>query len=132
MIYFIVIINGKNMYLILQPKESLAQFRIAETIKQTPDAKILTYDVMDSGFYTASDLLPCNRFFCFLNIENNYPAILEEQNRLINEGYYDYVVTSHSCELKWSNYVLVQEETCTYIDYTGEKCLDAYKLYKKV
>lgn len=131
-IYFIVIINGKNMYLILQPKESLAQFRIAETIKQTPDAKILTYDVMDSGFYTASDLLPCNRFFCFLNIENNYPAILEEQNRLINEGYYDYVVTSHSCDLKWSNYVLVQEETCTYIDYTGEKCLDAYKLYKKI
>ena len=53
-------------------------------------------------------------------------------NRLINEGYYDYVVTSHSCDLKWSNYVLVQEETCTYIDYTGEKCLDAYKLYKKV
>ena len=131
-LYVVVIINCKNMYLILQPKETLVQFRFAETIKETPDAKILTYDVMDAGFYTASDVMPSNRFFCYLNIENNYPAILEEQNRLINEGYFDYVITSHACELESDKYALVKEETCVYIDYTGEKCLDAYKLYKKV
>lgn len=131
-IYLVVLINGKNMYLILQPKESLSQFRIAATIQKTPDAKILTYDVMDSGFYTASDLLPKNRFFCFLNIEDNYPAIREEQDRLIKEGYFDYIVTSYKCEAPLDKYELVQTETSTFIDYTGEKCLDGYKLYKRV
>ena len=87
---------------------------------------------MDSGFYTAAGLLPQNRFFCFLNIESGYPAILEEQNRLIEAGYFDYIVTSFSCECDWDNYVLVREETDTYVDYTGEKALDGYRLYKRI
>ena len=130
--YALILLLNKNTYLIFQKKEFLAQFRYAETINQTPDARILTYDVMDSGFYTAAGLLPQNRFFCFLNIESGYPAILEEQNRLIEAGYFDYIVTSFSCECDWDNYVLVREETDTYIDYTGEKALDGYRLYKRI
>ena len=130
--YALILLLNKNTYLIFQKKEFLAQFRYAETINQTPDARILTYDVMDSGFYTAAGLLPQNRFFCFLNIESGYPAILEEQNRLIEAGYFDYIVTSFSCECDWDNYVLVREETDTYVDYTGEKALDGYRLYKRI
>ena len=131
-IFAVVLLLGKNSYLFLQKKDQLAQFRYAETINETPDAKLLTYDVMDAGFYTASGLMPCNRFFCFLNIETSYPAILEEQNRLIEEGYFDYIVTSYFCEADWDNYELVREETDTYVDYTGKKELTGYRLYKRI
>ena len=87
---------------------------------------------MDAGFYTVSDILPCNRFYCFLNIESNYPAILEEQDRLIEEGYYDYIVTSYFYESEWDNYELIQTETGEFVDFTGERALDGYKLYKKI
>ena len=131
-VYFVTLLLSKNTYLLFEKKEFLAQFRYAETINQVPDARILTYDVMDSGFYTAAGILPSNRFFCFLNIESSYPAILEEQNRLIEAGYFDFIVTSVFCECDWDNYVLVREETDTYIDYTGEKSLYGYRLYKRI
>ena len=129
--FAVLLLLNKNSYLFMQKRDQLAQFRYAETINQTPDAKILTYDVMDSGFYTSAGLLPANRFFCFLNIESNYPAILEEQRRLIKEGYYDYIITSVFCEEKFDNYELIREETDDYVDYTGVKALNAFRLYKR-
>ena len=132
-IYGIAIILCKNMYLIFKPKDFLAQFRMAETINQTDDAKILTYDTMDAGFYTAAGLLPCNRYFGpGKNLENNFSAIKEEKDRLIEEGYFDYIVTSYQFEPDWENYKLVQEEADLYIDYTGEAMLDGHKLYKRI
>ena len=130
--YVVVLLLNKNTYLFLQKKDYLAQFRYADIINQTPNAKILTYDVMDSGFYTSAGLLPQNRFFCFLNIESNYPAILEEQNRLIEEGYFDYIITSYFCEAVWNNYEMIREETDDYVDYTGIKAKDCYRLYKRI
>ena len=131
-VYAIVLLLNKNSYLFMQKKDFLAQFRYAETINQTPNAKILTYDVMDSGFYTTSGLLPQNRFFCYLNLELYYPAILEEQDRLIEEGYYDYIVTTFFCECEWDNYELIREESDPCVTYTGEKARDGYRLYKKI
>ena len=131
-IYAVVLLLNKNTYLFMQKKDFLAQYRYAEIINQTPNAKILTYDVMDSGFYTAAGVLPQNRFYCFLNIETRYPAILEEQNRLISEGYFDYVITTYFCEAKWDNYELIREEADPFVDFTGEKVRDGYRLYKRV
>ena len=131
-IFLVSICNCKNQYLLLKHKDYLPQFRIAKTIKQTPDAKILTYDVMDSGFYTASGLLPQNRFFCFLNIESDYAAILEEQNKLINAGYFDYIVTTYNCECEWEKYELIQQETGQFVDQYGSSFTDGYKLYKRL
>ena len=116
---------------IFKDKNYLAQFRYAETINETPNAKILTYDVMDAGFFTAAGLLPQNRFYCYLNIERNYTAITEEQNRLISEGYFDYIITSYFNENKWDKYELIREETDTYVDFSGVKALDGYRLYKR-
>lgn len=127
----VVLFLNKNTYLFLQKKDQLAQYRYAETINQTPDAKILTYDVMDAGFYTASGLLPQNRFFCYLNIETNYPAILEEQNRLIKEGYFDYIITTYFCKAEFDNYELVREEADPFVDYTGKKERYGFRLYKR-
>ncbi len=131
-LYVFSIFLCKNLYLIFKPRDFVPQVRIAETIKQTPDAKVLTYDVMDAGIYAAAEVLPQNRFFCYLNIEKSYPALLEEQDRLISEGYFDYIVTTFFCEPDWDNYELVQEETGAYVDYTGIEILDGYRLYKRI
>ena len=120
------------MYLFLKPKEFLSQYRIAETIKQTPEAKVITYDFMDSGFYTAAEILPSNKYYCYNNIADSFPAIREEQNRLIEEGYYDYVITTYFCDFDSDNYDLIQEESSLFVDYTSEPILDYYKLYKRV
>lgn len=130
--YIVVMLSSKNTYLIMREKEYLVQYRYAEIIKQTPNARLLTYDVMDSGFYTAAGLLPSNRFFCFLNIESTYPAILEEQNRLIAKGYFDYIVTSDGIECDWDNYELIREENDLYVNYTRERSLKGYRLYKRI
>lgn len=120
------------MYLFLKPKEFLSQYRIAETIKQTPDAKVITYDFMDSGFYTTAEILPSNKYYCYNNIADSFPAIREEQNRLIEEGYYDYVITTYFCDFNSDNYELIQVESSLFVDYTSEPILDYYKLYKRV
>ena len=130
--YVISIVLCKNLYLIFKPKSYLTQFRIAETINQTSDAKVLTYDVMDCGFYTSAGILPCNRFFCFLNIEDSYTDILDEQNRLIQEGYFDYIITSYFYESNWDNYELVQEEIGEYVTYDKTPILEGNKLYKRI
>ena len=130
--YLAALLLNKNNYLLFQKKDFFAQYRYAEIINQVPDAKVLTYDVMDSGFYTAAGILPSNRYFCYLNIELTYPAILEEQNRLIEAGYFDFIVTSYFCECDWDNYVLIREEADTYINYSGKKALDGFRLYKRI
>ena len=130
--YAFTIVMCKNMYLIFKPKDYLAQFRLADTINQTPDAKILTYEVMDSGFYTAAGIMPSNRFYCYLNIQNSYTAILEEQHKLIEEGYFDYIITDYFCAADWDEYELIRTETIYCIDYTGKPFLEGFKLYKKI
>lgn len=131
-VFALTIFLGKNKYLIFQPKMFLAQYRMAETINQTPDAKVLTYDVMDAGFYTAAGIMPCNRYCADKMFGDSYPQLREEQDRLISEGYFDYIITSYFCEAEWDNYEMIQEEAIPYIDFTGEEILDAYKLYKRI
>ena len=130
-IYVLLIASSKNLYLIFKPRSFLTQCRIADTIKQTEDAKLLVYDEIDSGFFTASELLPKNRFFCYLNIGEDFTEIAEEHNRLIAEGFFDYIVTTYNCECDWDNYKLIQTETGQYNDQYGNKLTEGYKLYKK-
>lgn len=131
-VYSVTLLLNKNMFLIFKNKEDVAQYRIAQTINKTSNAKVLTYDVMDSGFFTAAGVLPQNRFFCYLNIEHGYPAVLEEQKRLISEGYFDYIVTGYSFESDWENYEEVQTEQDSIVDFRGTKRYIGYKLYKRI
>ena len=131
-LYCFSLVNSKNMYLIFRSKQLLPQFQLAETISQTPDAKVLVYDFIDSGYYTTSGIMPSNKYFCYLNIEQNYPAILEEQNRLIEEGYFDYIIVSYFYEEDWDNYEYVGEATGPYVNYNRKSVYEGYKLYKLV
>ena len=128
--YAVSLMQSKNMYLIFKDKNYLAQYRFAEIINQTPDAKILTYDIMDSGFYTAAGLLPHNRYYCYLPMEKDFPDILEEQDRLIKEGYFDYIVTTDRFESTWDNYELIRQEYDSHVDYFGIKSDNGFNLYK--
>lgn len=121
----------KNTYLMFVPKEELSQYVLADIINQTEDPKILTYDIIDGGFYLASGVSPSNRFFTTMNfIENNEEAV-EEQERLIAEGYFDYIVT-YSDEYEWDNYELIAEDIDPYCDFTKVPYLDRHCLYRRI
>lgn len=120
----------KNMYLITVPRNELSQFVLADIINETEDPKILTYDIIDGGFYLASGVSPSNRYFTTMNfIENNEEAV-EEQERLIAEGYFDYIIT-YSDEYQWDNYELVAQDVDPYCDFTKVPYLDIHFLYRK-
>lgn len=125
------VVMSKNTYLLNVSKAELSQFIFADIINQTDDPKVLTYDVMDAGFYTAADILPANRFFCYLNSKTSFPEIGEEQERLIEEGYFDYIVT-YSDEYDWDNYELILTDTDPYCDFTKELYLDQHCLYQRI
>ena len=57
-----------NLPYLLQSKDEIPQIVFADIINEQPNAKVLTYDVMDGGFYTYSGALPANKYYCFLNI----------------------------------------------------------------
>ena len=121
----------KNTYLLGVPREELSQYVFADIINQTEDPKILTYDIIDGGFYLASEVSPSNRFFTTMNfIENNEEAV-EEQERLIEEGYFDYIVT-YSNEYEWENYEVIAEDTDPYCDFTKIPYMDIHYLYQRV
>ena len=131
-LYVLSILLCKNMYLIFQRKEMLTQFQIAEIVKETPDAKVLVYDSIDPGIFTASGIMPANRFFCYLNIEQHYHPIKEEQDNLIAEGYFDYIITTFSFEEDWDNYGLYKEITGPFTGPDGESSLEGYKIYIRI
>ena len=125
----ILLLLGKNNYLLLKPSSEIPQFKFAEEINKKDNPKILTFDIMDAGFYTAAGITPSNRFFCFLNIEKDYPAILEEQGRLIDEGYYDFIVC-YDDDYVWDNYELYRVEEAPVCNYSGKLLTERFCLYK--
>lgn len=126
-----ILLLCKNTYLLTVPREDLAQYKFAEIINETEDPKVLTYDIIDGGFYLAAGISPSNRYFTTMNfIENNTEAC-EEQNRLISEGYFDYIVT-YSDEYDWDNYEIVARDEDPYCDFTKILYTDGHCLYRRV
>ena len=125
-----MLLLGKNNYLILKPAKDIPQFKFAEEINKTGNKKILTFDIMDAGFYTSAGILPSNRFFCFLNIEKDWPEILNEQGRLIDEGYFDFIIC-YDDDYDWELYELYRVETTPVCDFTGQPATDQFCMYKR-
>lgn len=127
---FDILIKCKNLYLLKIDKDEMAQFKFARIINEDEDPKIFTYDIIDGGFYLASGVDPSNRYFTTMNfIENNREAV-EEQERLIEEGYFDYIITIGD-DYGWDNYELVTESVDPCIDYTEEVIFYRYNLYQR-
>lgn len=74
-----------------QSRDSTMQYRFAALIDETPNATLLNYGFMDAGFYTAAGVTPQVKYFHRTNVP--LPEMLSEQDRYIDEGVCDYVVT---------------------------------------
>ncbi|MDO4877215.1 MAG: hypothetical protein Q3987_07530, partial [Oscillospiraceae bacterium] len=61
----------------------------------------------------------------------DFPDILEQQDRLIKEGYFDYLVTSYNFDGTWENYEEIRKEADVHVDYFGNRYPVGYKLYKR-
>ena len=84
---------------------------------------------MDGGFYMASGTLPKTQYYCYLNIEENWPVITQEQDRLIGEQTFDYIITHR--EYKWERYELVAKEQIIYRNIAGINVSYDFCLFKK-
>lgn len=74
-------------------KEELVQYQFAEIINKKPEATLLNYGFLDGGFYTVTGIMPNIKYFHKPNIAyENYPIIMDEQNRYIKELVVDFVV----------------------------------------
>ena len=124
------IITNKNMYMMKYKKSDYPQYKFAEIIKETPDPNILTYDVMDRGFYLATGTLPKTQYYCYLTIEESWPVILEEQHKQIANHEFDYIIT-YSNEYEWDGYEVVDSVDIIYTNISGNKVRAMYFLYKK-
>ena len=72
-------------------REDTMQYRAAAVISETQGASLLNYGFMDAGFFTAAGLTPDVKYFHQTNVP--LEEMLSEQNRYIEEGLCDYVVT---------------------------------------
>lgn len=99
---------SENTYLMKYEKEDLPQYQFAEIINQKEDATLLNYGFLDGGFYTAAEIVPDTRFFCYLNIP--LPDVMNTQRQLVADGAVDFVVTRTN-QLRSENYECVAEAT---------------------
>lgn len=102
-------------------KEDLPQYQFAEIISEKEDATLLNYRCLDGGFYTASGILPQNKYFCRLNIslEESY----REHKKYLEQGITDFIVTDK--KIKSDKYELVK-----YSEYPEGFDLRTYYLYQ--
>ena len=118
-------------YLTSVSRDDLPQYRFKYIMDPSGDLKLLTYDVMDIGLFALTDSLPANRYFTYLNINDFLPELREEQDRLISEGYYDYVVAK-SPDYDWENYEVIDYEHFQYLGYYREYFADDFYLYGRI
>ena len=64
-------------------------------------------------------------------MEKDFPEILEQQDGLIKQGYFDYLVTTYNFDGTWDNYEQVLQEYDIHVNYYGDSAPDGYKLYKR-
>jgi len=82
-----------NPYLTGLNKEDTAQYQYAAIINQADNPTLLNYDCLDGGFYTVTGILPNVRFFMSYNFSHSqFPELMNEQNRYLEEKLVDYVV----------------------------------------
>lgn len=71
-------------------KQQLAQYRFAAIMNEEKEPTLLNYGVLDSGFYTAADILPTTKYFCKLNLR--LPEMMETQRQVIRNTDVQFVV----------------------------------------
>lgn len=104
----VTITSNPNLTLINQPDDVIPQIKFAKEINAKENATILTYDVVDDGFYLYSDTLPNCRAFAYMTIVDFIPELVEEQDNMIANSEFDFIIT-RSDEYEWDNYEIIDE-----------------------
>ena len=117
----IVLTNCTNFYMMEYDREELPQYRFASVMDRYHQPSLLNYRFLDGGFYTASGIVPEEKYFCLLNL--SLPEMKEEQDRCVREGKTDFIVTMDR-DREYPLYRLICEET---FPRTGES--HTYRLY---
>lgn len=91
-------------------------------ISQSDDPTLLCYDFLDRGFYTYNGIIPDVPYFTAMN--SDYELVRMEQERYIQEGNYEFVITE-SVPHDFDGYELI------YVDQNEGEGLPYY-LYKRV
>ena len=125
-------ITHDNIPYLMQPEENIPQVQIGKIISETSNPKVLTYDVMDGGFYTYSGALPANKYYCFLNIKSSLKELGDSQDEAIRNGEFDYIIT-FSDEFCWDKYEIVYSHTNDRLLRDAFGLIEeTYYLYKRV
>ena len=84
-------LNGNQHYL-FREKEDIAQYKVAAYIEEygDDDPTLLTWGMLDSGFYLAAEQIPAFKHFNQLNIP--LEEMYSEVQRYMDEGLADFVV----------------------------------------
>lgn len=92
-------------------RESLPQYIFAEKIGSVPNATLLNYGCLDSGFYTTTGIIPNWKYFCQLNCP--IPGMTTAMQSYVSEGQADFVVTRNKT-LNSNRYTLVATAGSTF------------------
>ena len=115
-----------NAYMLGQAREDLPQYQFAalmrERAKEMPPT-LLSYQMMDFGFYMTLGYEPDFRYFSRLNIAGD--EIRAEQTRYLDEGLTEFVVTRQT-PLTHENYDFVAQSAYYY-----EGAIQTFYLYQR-
>lgn len=93
-----IIMNGIVTYEFFLTDKQTAQQQIAEIIWQRTRNEfptLLEINSLDSGFYTASGIIPDEPFFFVYNIDHEvYPYPRDAQRKAVEEGHPEFVITN--------------------------------------
>ena len=87
-------------------REELPQSVFADYIREAGGETLLTWGILDVGFYTFSDITPTCPYFCRLNLFDN-EELEGMAADMVRQGEFDFVVTAN-------NHVMYEELTGHY------------------
>lgn len=113
-----------NLRYLSETEEDLAQFKFRDIILQEENPVLLSYDIMDCGFYNVCGIIPECKYFCSYNILKDF--VLEEQLKYIRENRPEFIVTGTEASLPEYDLISTMDYYDRVLDITSE-----YYLYKK-
>ena len=103
-LFLLAIPNAPNIENLCTDISENAVYGCSQIISQYDNPTLLCYGFLDRGFYTYNDIIPDVPYFTFLNANSEF--IMQEQDRYIREGDYDFIITEGVCR-EFEGYTLI-------------------------
>lgn len=124
-----------NLYYLSQEESDIPQLEFAKVINETENPKILTYDIMDDGFYTYADVIPNCKYPVYTNMSRIIPEHRKVKEEMIANCEFDYII-AYEGDYDWDNYEVVAFQKGYYYSHALDEgwvsIQTPYYLYKCV